>query len=607
MSWPSSLGVAVLGAIVGLFATGFLASLTATWYRIPNFEAQSAAYTASLAILGMVGGFVIGLVASRLIAAGANPGFLKALATSQGVLLGLLLIIGITARLLADIPPTIDGEQLMLAVEIRWPASHKESPASLPGEPTLTLGSITRMSHTQRVSSLGPLWTSDARRVDGRWVAPGAVEIFTTRGRFSLVARLDSENNHGFFLPLSGAPKKKDMQWTEWYPHAKPGAPPLPDGFQYRYRVQKRSEPVRTEALGPFEVQTIAWYFYIEQSREPGKTVLAMNGRFAIRYRGQPVVVDAQQTESNADTDKVEKADGVAVIGGPQHALLAHFVDSSSEGPCYLLVDDHGRLRTTHVPDCISVEGAILTSDTAAFRNGARKEPTGRIDRLAFATPGLYAVGGSVLDTRRLAVYAVKYPEDVTVYPSTPPLGIAPDERSFVRVGNIYNGDSRTVLAVADFVGTRSYLVPIDEARMRYASPDALDPAWLMHHFAWEKGSNGVDSLVERKGFVPIPYHTRYVSGSGYWLELGREPLRDAIIELLVTEFKGERVAVESYAYEYPVKIGSETVNVAYNDTGHYVSISLPNGATDTALLDTVARRVDAVLATGKYDGMFGK
>jgi hypothetical protein len=287
--------------------------------------------------------------------------------------------------------------------------------------------------------------------------------------------------------------------------------------------------------------------------------------------------------------------------------LLAHFVDSSSQGPCYLLVDDDGRLRTTYVPDCIAADGSILTSDTAAFRNGTRKEPRGRINRLAFATPGLYNVGGSVLDTRRLAVYTLEYPESFSIYPSTPPLGIAPDERSFVRIGSTYNGESRTTLAVADFVGKKSYLVPIDEARMRFANPDALDPAWLMHHFTWEKGGDGVDSLVERRGFVPIPYHTRYVAGSGYWVELGREPLRDAIIDLLVAEFKGERVAVESYAYEYPVKIGSQTINVAYNDTGHYVSISLPYGAKDTALLDAIAKRVDAVLATGKYDGMFGK
>src|SRR5689334_15203033 len=112
MSWPSSFGVAVLTAIVGLIASALVASLAASWYRVPSFEAQSAAFVASLAILGLVLGFVIGLIASRVVGASANPGFLKALGASQGVLLGLIAVVGLAARLLADVPPTIDGEQL---------------------------------------------------------------------------------------------------------------------------------------------------------------------------------------------------------------------------------------------------------------------------------------------------------------------------------------------------------------------------------------------------------------------------------------------------------------------------------------------------------------
>jgi len=605
MSWPSSFGVAVLTAIVGLFACGLLASLTASWYRIPSFEAQSAAYVASIAIFGMIGGFIIGLVASRVIAGGADPGFLKALGISNGVLLGLLVIIGGVARVLADIPPTIDGEQLMLAVEIRWPVDQKESPAALPGEPTLELGSITRMSHTQRATSRGPLWTSDAHLVDGRWVAPGAVDIFTTRGRLSIVAMLDSNNNRGFIIPLSGAPSKKDMQWTEWYPHARPGDPPPADGFQYRYRVQKRSEPVRTETVGPFEVQTIASYFSNETV--DGKTVLATMGRFRIRHSGQPVIVDAKRDESKSDEDRLETAEGVAVIGGPQSALLAHFVDHAGQGPCYMLVDESGRLRTVFVPDCSFAGGSILTSDTAAFRNGERKVPRGRINYIALATPGLYQTGRSVLDTRNLTVHTYTYPDNFSIFPSYAPLGISPDERSFVRIGSDYNNSTFPSLAVADFVGNRSYLLPLDE-HMRYPTLESIDPALLAHHFEWRKGADGVDSLVVRKGFVPLPYHTRNTGTSGYWLEPARgEALRDSVIEFLVSEFKGERVPVGQYTYYYPVKIDGEIVNVAYGETGHYVSLSVPDSVKDTKLLDAVAKRLDVELATGKYDSLFGR
>ena len=601
MSWSSSFFVGVLTGIVGLVVGGLVASLAASWYRVPSFEAQSAAFVVSLAIIAGFVGFLIGIITSRVM---PNPAFLKSLGSANGILLGITAVVGLIAWLLADIPPEIDGDQLMLAVEMRWPEAQKTSPVELPGEPTITLGSVTRMSHTQRASSRGPLWTSDAKLVDGRWVAPGAVDIFTTRGRFSIIANLDSSTHPGFMLPLSGRPTKKDLQWTEWYPHARPGAPPLPDGFRYRYRVQKRSEPVRTETIGPFEVQTIAGYFYDESV--DGKTVLATMGRFAIKHRGQAVVVDAKREESKSDDDRLEQADGVAVIGGTQPALLVHFADHAGQGPCYVLTDDSSRLRTVYVPECSFATGSVLTSDTTAFRNGERKTPHGRINRVSLEKPGLYQTGGAVLDTRKLAVYTYKYPDAFSIFPSYAPLGVSPDERSFVRIGSDYNNSTLPSLAVADFVGNRSYLLPLNE-RMRYPTLESIDPAWLTHHFEWLKGRDGIDSLVERKDFVPLPYHTRNVGVSGYWLEPAREPLREAVIEFLVNEFKGERVPVGQYTYYYPVKIGGEIINVAYGDTGHYVSLSVPDSVKDTKLLDAIAKRLDAELATGKFDSMFGR
>ena len=60
-------------------------------------------------------------------------------------------------------------------------------------------------------------------------------------------------------------------------------------------------------------------------------------------------------------------------------------------------------------------------------------------------------------------------------------------------------------------------------------------------------------------------------------------------------------------AIEVARALGGEVVNVAYGDTGHYVSLSLPDSVKDTKLLDTIAKRLDAELATGKYDSMFGR
>ena len=612
MSWGSSIFTGIITAIAGAVVAGVVATFAVSWYRISSFEAGAAAFTVGFIILGIGAGFLIGLITSRTFGAGADATFLKTLGVANGVVLGIAGIVGISARLLAAIPPKIDGEELMLAVELRWPEGHTTSPATLPGEPSIQLGSVT--ASTMRASSRGPLWTQDAHLVDGRWVAPGAVDIFTTRGKLTIHAILDSANAHAFLIPLRGRPGTKDMQWTEWYPHARPGSPPLPNGFTYRYRVQKRSEPVRTQTVGAFEVQTIADGFFDESFGD--STVLATSGKFRIRHQGTPITVGVPAGDSTevagdgaaAGDKQVELATGVAVIGGSRPALLAHFIDPDTHiDVCYVLADENGQLRRVPVPRCNLAAGSILTSDSAEFRKGDRRTPAGRINRVSFETPGVYAVGNSVLDTRQLSVHSYTLPDGFSIFPDVPPLGISPDARSFVRFGSYYDGGNQTAVAIADFVGGRSYQLPVDEARMRYATLRDIDPAWLMHHFEWKRGRDGIDSLVERQGFTPIPYHGRFAMPTAYWLEPAREALRDAIIELLVTDFKGERMPVEAHAYHYPVKIDGQILNVAYGATGDYVAVSLPDGVSDRALLDTVARHIDKALATGKYDSLFGK
>ena len=156
-----------------------------------------------------------------------------------------------------------------------------------------------------------------------------------------------------------------------------PGAAPLPNGFTYRYRVQPRSEPVRTETFGPFDVSTIASYFFDEQFGEGSR--LATSAEFTLKHRGQPLTVNGQASDSSAGTIRFNRADAVAAIGGTQPALLVHFVDPTSPGTCYLLSDNAGALRSQHVPDCGTPFNAMpLTSDSAVFQT---REPAPRSSR----------------------------------------------------------------------------------------------------------------------------------------------------------------------------------------------------------------------------------
>ena len=351
MSWFTSIVVALLTAIAGAVASGYVAGLAVDWYRVSSREGGSGYFIIALGLLGVIVGLILGLVVSRKVAGGAAPGFFKALGFSLLAVLGTVAVIGGVGRLQADVPPKLHGEELLLAVDVRWPEGHAKSPADEPGEWLLRLSASS--GHTSRVHKQGPLWKQDARRVDGRWVVPGAVEIFTARGDRILDVVPDGVIRNGFIIALPAYPGEKQLQWSDWFPHARSGEPPLPNGHTYRFRVVPRNQPIRTEVFGPFEIQTIADSFD-EYTSDNQPTTYAADAKFAIRYRGQPVVIERKGAAKDADTledanARHEGADAVAMLPGPKPALLVQVDAPHATGHAYLLVDEGDRLRIEYV------------------------------------------------------------------------------------------------------------------------------------------------------------------------------------------------------------------------------------------------------------------
>jgi hypothetical protein len=256
--------------------------------------------------------------------------------------------------------------------------------------------------------------------------------------------------------------------------------------------------------------------------------------------------------------------------------------------------------------------GQELTSTTAAFRAAGKRKPIrGRIDRVSYERPGLYRLGNTVLDTRQPSVHRFRPDSTFSENTSVPPFGLSPDERSFVSFGS-GNGLPAPLLLVTDFVDDRTYTLPIDPARMRYTKFESIDPAWLDHHFEWRRGRDGVDRLIERAHFVPLPYRGELsVESNGnrtYRLDKATQALRGALIDLLVSEFKGVRQPADSGAYEIPVTVAGHTVNVAFSSGSDYVSVSMGrDGVQDSTLVAAIGERFDAVLKTGRYDNLFVK
>jgi hypothetical protein len=242
MSWLASIGIALLTGILGLLCGGFLGNACVRWYRISGFEGGSGYAVIAIALVGGIVGLVVGLVASRIVAAGAGPGFLKGLGSAWGAALALAALITSICWAFADIPPAIDGHELMLEVEIKLPVGVTNSPALGVGESHLNLGSLS--GHTQRKAHDGMLNPAAARLEDGRWIVPGEVLVFTMRGKRALDIELNGEQIQGFMVPLPARPGKRFEEWSQWGPRPPAGMPPWPDSKpSYRFRVRQILPP----------------------------------------------------------------------------------------------------------------------------------------------------------------------------------------------------------------------------------------------------------------------------------------------------------------------------------------------------------------------------
>jgi hypothetical protein len=419
------------------------------------------------------------------------------------------------------------------------------------------------------------------------------VPIFTSRGGRLLDFGADGQSIAGFVVPLPRYPWQAQRQWSEWLPTAGSGEALRAHEFTYRFKVVRQSEPVRTEKIGPFEVDTVATYYYYVSA----DSRLAGSATFRVRHNGQPIPgISEMQT--------------VAVVAGARPALFVTAADPVDGTPCVLLVDDGGRLRVERVRGCgTPPTERLLTSDPARFKAAkALERLPGWVDRGLFAHPGLFQLDAAILDTRDLTSTQVLFPADARPDLGVPPLDLSPDERNFVWL--VQGSDEDPRLGVTNRISGESYVLPIDRARMRYNTAASLDPAWIRHHFLWQRDAQGGDVLIERPNLVPLPYRGELTLAKpgeyqAYTLRPGGEPLRTAMVGVLVRDFGGERLPDEAGGYLQRVLLDGHRLAVSVVDSPPYVNVSMDGPASDPQVISAIGARLDAALADGRFDALF--
>jgi len=241
MHWLYYLILALPVAGQGLLGGFHIGERCVRWYRISSFEGGSGYFVLGLALAGGVVGLVTGLVTAGILAPRTGVEHLRTLGVAVAGVLALWgMLLGICWSL-ADIPPDIRGRTLTLEVELRLPVG-AAMPVETAGDTWMELHSVT--GDRVRRSERGTLELARARLEQGRWIVPGSVSLFTTRGKRAVGFQMDGARLPGFQVPVPGRPGPSLLEWSGWLPQPPASHPPWPDSQpSYRFRLQPEPEP----------------------------------------------------------------------------------------------------------------------------------------------------------------------------------------------------------------------------------------------------------------------------------------------------------------------------------------------------------------------------
>ena len=319
MTWLTSIFVSLLSGVAGLLLAGFISNACVSWYSVSSREGAAGYFVIFTAIGGGIAGFIVGLITSRVVAANYGGGFSKELGAALGVVLVVAGIAAFLCRLLADVPPTIEGRELMLEVEFRFPASTNTAmPPTAEGKWTFQLASLA--GYTQRKSDTGTIATDKARLENGRWIVPTAVLLFTERGKRSVgLYRDESKDVFGFMLPLPRRPGTQFLEWSDWIPRQQGDGQPWPaDKMSCRFRVQKIPPPTPPKTQAEYQLEEDArkeaeflaipadapvesWFPYLTHEQpqtERARKLVASRPNLALELRQLALGNDARQANA---------------------------------------------------------------------------------------------------------------------------------------------------------------------------------------------------------------------------------------------------------------------------------------------------------------------
>jgi MFS family permease len=244
MSWKIALLVALLTGIITAVVTAPVADGVTKRHGVSDFEGGRGMAIAFVLIpAGFIGGFLVGLLGTKLVHAVEWAQFWKALGLSA--LLGQAALWGVAGLSLLSIPraPLLDGETLALQVEVSIPLDRVTPGAREPNGIRLSLYAGDKDNHYADIDRAG------FREVNGMLVVTALAGLNSTAPFRTLSFHIEDHTWLAYDLTaLPAVPTAKDLEWSEPRPMRdarEAGRDAAFSDVLLRHRVVKQGPPAR--------------------------------------------------------------------------------------------------------------------------------------------------------------------------------------------------------------------------------------------------------------------------------------------------------------------------------------------------------------------------
>jgi hypothetical protein len=231
--------IALLTASAGCILAFFVGDYLTRLAHVPEMEGQRGMAVFFVCVpLGLLAGFLIGIVSSVVVRRRGIAGFIIAQAWSLLIVCGLASLAGGIPYLVSDKPPRIDGKQLELQFEWRAPAKFE-----IPDQPD---GYSVRVNLyiDGRQDRYAFIELNSIMKNAEHSTIQGHLPLLTHSKTRSLLASIGNEPAASQFIELKNlpaAPGKEDETWSDWVfatEHADLTSVPDSERFAIRYRVE---------------------------------------------------------------------------------------------------------------------------------------------------------------------------------------------------------------------------------------------------------------------------------------------------------------------------------------------------------------------------------